>query len=88
MLENLYNDALALMEGMRDYVREDAKRDREAMPWKDRSSIIQVNRLMTVRLCHALQLIQAHRTRLAGELEVGCPPRIGLADIPVDHNGL
>ncbi|WP_404386009.1 DUF1465 family protein [Caenispirillum salinarum] len=87
MLENIYHDALTLMEEMRDYVREDARRDREALPWEDRAAIIQVNRLMTVRLCHALQLIQAHRARLAGDLEAGRPPRIGLAPVPVDRHG-
>lgn len=73
MLENLYNDALALMEGMRDYVQEDARQDRVALPWDKRDVIIQVNRLMVVRLCHALQLIEAHRARLAGDPQAGEP---------------
>lgn len=88
MLENIFHDALALMEGMRDYVREDARRDREALEWKDREVIIRINRLVTVRLCHALQLIQAHRERLAGSPTAQMPRSIRLAPVPVGQSGI
>lgn len=84
MLENLYRDSLALMERMRDYVREDAHRDRAELTWSDRTTMIRVNRMLTVRLCHAFQLVQAHQARLAGDLEAAVPPRIRLESIPVD----
>lgn len=86
MLENLYHDALDLMERMRDYVRRDARADRMALPWSGRLAMIQTNRILTVRLCHALQLIQAHQARLLGdpELAAAVPPRIRLAPVPVD----
>lgn len=84
MLENLCHDMLSCMEDMRDYVRDHAHRDRLALPWSDRAVLIQVNRMLTVRLCHALQLVQAHQARLAGDPEAGVPPRITLAPVPVD----
>lgn len=86
MLENLYHDALALMERMRDYVRRDARQDRLALPWSQRVVMLQTNRIITVRLCHALQLIQAHQARLLGDQEVlqATPPRILLGPVPVD----
>lgn len=86
MLENLYHDALDLMERMRDYVRRDARADRLALPWSGRLAMIQTNRTLTVRLCHALQLIQAHQARLLGDAELAAavPPRIRLAPVPLD----
>lgn len=87
MLENLYRDALTLMERMRDYVARDARRDRLAAPWSERMVMLQANRVITVRLCHALQLIQAHQARLMGDDEVLAltPPRIRLAPVPVEQ---
>lgn len=86
MLENLCHDALSLMERMRDYVARDARQDRLALPWSDRVVMLQTNRDITVRLCHALQLIQAHQARLMGDAQVAglTPPRIRLAPVPVD----
>ncbi|GAA0568708.1 hypothetical protein [Caenispirillum bisanense] len=86
MLENLYHDALALMERMRDYVHRDARQDRLCLPWSERVVMLQTNRILTVRLCHALQLIQAHQARLLGDSEIlqVPPPRIRLAPVPVD----